>query len=386
MAADSSLPERMMERISKDTLTDLPIRYYIAALSFVALALLPNLLSVLTVLQMIAALYFVMFVISWDFVSGYTGQVSFGHTLFFAIGGYTTTLLNLEYGIDPIVGIVAGVALATIAGALMALPALRIEGHYLALFTLLPPLILLQLFQMYRDTFGGSQGLRSADRLIDAGDFTATAIANYYFSLAVFVFVFGIAWIITRSDTGSIFTAVRESEDAVASVGLNPAKYKIYAFTVSAAIGGLAGALFVHTPVGSASPSQLLEIGVMIEILLAGILGGFGTITGAVVGGFLIYWGLEWLSGVGWTIPVLDVTVGSIHNLLFFTLLLVVLLFLSEGLVPWATQKGRQLRASGTGDEPKAIPDGGRTSVSAVLSRYYESCIELFSAFKRNDR
>lgn len=386
MSDGSSLAERVTGQLSIATLAGLPVRYYVAILALIALALFPSVFPVLTVLQMVAALYFVMFVISWDFVSGYTGQVSFGHTLFFAIGGYATTLLNLEYGVDPAVGVVVGVVLAAIAGFLLSLPALRIEGHYLALFTLLPPLILLQVFQMYRDTFGGSQGLRNAEPLIDAGDFIATANASYYLTLAAFILVFGVTWVITRSDTGAIFTAVKESEDAVASVGINPNKFKIYAFVVSAAIGGFAGALFVHTPAGSASPSQLLELSVMIEILLAGILGGFGTITGAVVGGFLIYWGLEWFSGLDWTIPVIDVTVGSIHNLLFFALLLLMLLFLSEGLVPWLTEKGTQLRTRRRDDEPNAVPDGGRTAGRRALHRCYESCVELLDQFKNNDR
>ena len=376
----------LTERLSMATLTGLPIRYYVAILAFIGLALFPSVFSVLTVLQMVAALYFVMFVISWDFVSGYTGQVSFGHTLFFAIGGYTTTLLNIKHGIDPIGGIVVGVVLAAIAGLLLSLPALRIEGHYLALFTLLPPLILLQVFQMYRDTFGGSQGLENPEPLIDAGNFIATANVSYYLTLGAFVFVFGVAWVITRSDTGAIFTAVKENEDAVASVGLNPNKFKIYAFVVSGAIGGFAGGLFVHTPAGSASPSQLLELSVMIEILLAGIIGGFGTITGAVVGGLLIYWGLEWFSSAEWTIPVIDVAVNSIHNLLFFTLLLVMLLYLSEGLVPWVTEKGAQLRTRTRGDEPNAVPDGGQPPGGHTVRRYYERCIDLLTTFTRNDR
>lgn len=384
MTDDTTLGDRISARLSRDALTSLPIRYYIAAAFFLALLVLPLQLGVLTVLKMVSALYFVMFVISWDFVSGYTGQVSFGHTLFFAVGGYTTTLLNLQYGVDPLLGILAGVALATAAGFLMAIPALRIKGHYMALFTLLPPLILLQVFEMYRGTFGGSQGLSSPEYLIDMGDITSTAIAHYYLTLGVFVFVFGIAWVITRSDTGTVFTAVKENEDAVASVGLNPNKYKIYAFTLSAALGGLAGAVFVHTAAGSATPSQLLALVVMIEVLLAGILGGFGTITGAVVGGFIIYWGLDWVRGLDWTIPILEMTVGSMHNLVFFTLLLIVLLFLSDGLVPRVTEKGKELFRDD--EENKAITDGGQPSAKRTLNRYYDRIVEAINGLGGNNR
>jgi branched-chain amino acid transport system permease protein len=278
--------------VSAERLKQVPIRYYVGLLFFVGLALLPLGLETLDVLRMVGAFFFVTFVISWDFVSGYTGMVSFGHTLFFALGGYTTGILTLTYGIDPFVGILAGILVAAFAGALVGIPSLRIKGHYLALFTLLPPLILLRVFQLFREQTGGRQGLADPANLVELSDITATAYANYYLAFAVFIFVFLLAFLITRSDTGEIFTAIKENEDAVSSVGINPNKYKLFAFTLSAALGGLAGAVFVHTPAGSPSPTQLLALIVMIEVLISAIFGGFGTITGAMVGGFFFLLGL----------------------------------------------------------------------------------------------
>ncbi|WP_265112104.1 branched-chain amino acid ABC transporter permease [Halosolutus halophilus] len=338
-----------------------PPSYYLSVGFLAFLALIPGVLGTTNILLLTYSLFFVMFVISWDFVSGYTGLMSFGHTLFFAVGGYTTAILNIHYGVHPIPGIVGGVILAAIAGLLYGLPARNIEGHYLALMTLLPPLILERVFRLFKDTTGGETGLIGTENLIEMDSFAMTAWVNYYLAFGLFLVIFLLAWVITRSDTGTIFTAIKESEDAVASVGINPNKYKVYAFVMSAMMGGLAGAVFVHTPAGSASPSQLLSLVVIIDVLLASILGGLGTITGAVVGGMTIFWVREWLSDVSWTIPVLDIGVSDINDVLFFLLLLALLMFLTQGLVPWAQERGQRLLERRRADDAEVAADGGRT-------------------------
>lgn len=361
MPRDRSLVQELKKRATVRTLWRIPIRYYFAVVVGIALALGPHTgqMDALDLLQWMAAFYFVMFVISWDFVVGYTGQVSFGHTLFFAAGGYTTAILNLDYGVDPLFGILIGTVVATLAGLVYALPGLRLEGHYLALFTLLPPLILIRLFSMFRDRTGGAAGLPNPDLLLDVGDFTANAMANYYLSLGLLIGIFLLTWVITRSDTGQILTAIRESEDAVQSSGFNPAKFKVYSMLLSAAMGGFAGAVFVHTPVGSASPSQLLELALMLEILLASIIGGFGTITGAVVGGLFIYWGLEITRGSEAAIPLLDVPVAEVNTLLFYGLLLVLVYLLSEGILPWSYRQGNRILDRVRGETQQVRSDGG---------------------------
>lgn len=378
MADKPETRSQLTSWLSLKNVTSIPLRYLLGIVFFIGLALLPFQLGILDILQMTAAFYFVMFVISWDFVSGYTGQVSFGHTLFFAAGGYTTTILNIEHGLDPVLGIPLGVLVAGLAGFLLGVPGLRLEGHYLALFTLLPPLILLRVFKLRRDIFGGVKGLPNAEPLLDAGSFAAAAESHYYLSLALLMFIFGLAWVITRSDTGTIFTAIKESEDAVQSAGINPNKFKLYAFTLSAMMGGLAGAVFVHTPAGSASPTQLLELVVMIEILLASILGGFGTITGGLVGGFIIYWGMDWFEQLDWMVPVLEIPATRIDTLLFFGLLLVVLMFLSEGLLPWALRQGRRGLSVVRGGDA-AVTDGGPSTLDRQLEKFKHAM------FDRND-
>ena len=372
--------------LSVDRLKQVPVRYWIGFLFFVGLALLPTQIGTLDVLTMSSAFFFVVFVISWDFVSGYTGMVSFGHTLFFALGGYTTAILNLNYGIDPLIGIPVGILAAALAGLLIGLPALRIEGHYLALFTLLPPLILLRMFQLFRETTGGRQGLPDPTNLIEMDSFIATAEVNYYLAFGLLLFVFLLTFVITRSDTGEIFTAIKESEDAVSSAGINPDKFKLYAFTLSAALGGLGGAVFVHTPAGSPSPTQLLDLVVIIEVLIAAIFGGFGTITGSAFGGFFFFWVTDWFEGLDYMVPVLDVPVTQVDEILFFLMMLALLMYLREGVLPWATRSGRWVLSYARGGDPQAVADGGRSPLASVIENYRESYDDMIDKFNGRNR
>lgn len=376
---DESTTEDTSGLLSNFPLTAVPLRYHIGLIGLVALALLPFGLSIIDILKMTYALYFVVFVVSWDYLSGYTGQVSFGHTLFFATAAYTTTLLNLEFGVSPALGIVVGTLAAGLAGLFIGLPALRVHGHYLAIVTLLPPLIMERLFVMFSDTFGGSKGLSDPQNLLQAGSFDGTVVLNYYLGLAVFLLIFGLAYLITRSDTGVVFTAIQEDEDAVSSAGINPAKFKVFAWVTSALFAGFAGAVFAHSPVGGATPSQVLELGIMIEILIASIFGGFGTLVGPALGGFFVWWARDYISNLGMTVPVVNTPVQQVDILIFYVLMLVLLFYLPRGLLPWALNSGRIVldRTFGT---DSATPAGGERKTR--LERVRENINELMGRDK----
>ena len=367
-------------------LRGLPPRHWLGLLSLVVLGLLPvgNLLGIESIgvlgavtvpvsllgeseLRLLAgAFYFAMFAMSWDAVSGYTGQISFGHGLFFAIGGYTSALLNLGHGIDPVLAVPVGVVLAALAGIIIGVPALRLRGPYLSLVTLVAPLLLLEIFIFYSDIFGGEIGLGSPENIFGFG--LGDAVAIYYVAFVLLLLVLGILLAVTRSNAGAVFTAIRENEDTVASVGLNPAKFKIFAFVLSAAIGGFAGAMFVHTPVGNPTPSQLLTTQVNILVIIAAVLGGMGTIVGAAIGGMIIHILPDLLSGVDLVIPVLDAPVNEVDFLLFALITLVLLFVLPGGVLRWSIRQGRRLMARSRGDD--VVTDGGRTPVRQVLDSW----------------
>ncbi len=415
-------------------LGSLPLRHKLGLLGLLLLALLPvgNLVGIssvtlvggltvpltvdaLTLLKLSGALYFAMFAMSWDTVSGYTGQISFGHGLFFAIGGYTSALLNLGHGVDPILAVPVGVVFAAAAGIIVGVPALRLQGPYLSLVTLVAPLILLQIFIYKSEIFGGELGLSSPDNIFGFG--LQDAVAVYYVAFGLFVAILAVLLAVTRSDAGMVLTGIREDEDAIAASGINPAKFKTFAFVLSAAVGGLAGAMLVHTPVGNPQPSQLLSVTVNIEVIIAAILGGMGTIVGAAIGGLFIVLFRDALTSelsvpilqfdpgnfafrVGSfnvsevMVPVLNARIGDMSFLIFAVVTLVLLFVLPGGIVRWAIVMGRRAHArlrARFGDGVAA--DGGRDTDEALRGTApsetrspVESVIENYREFFRREK
>jgi branched-chain amino acid transport system permease protein len=103
----------------------------------------------------------------------------------------------------------------------------------------------------------------------------------------------------------------------------------------------------------------LLELTLMLEILLASIIGGFGTISGGVAGGLFIYWGLDWLQGSEVVLPLLERPIGDVATLVFFGMLLLLVYFLEEGLLPWSVRQGGRLRSRIRPGSEDAVTDGG---------------------------
>lgn len=359
---------------------DLPLRHRIGLVALLVLALAPlwsRLLyaggqDLLLLRTLTAALFLGMFAMSWDAVSGYTGQISFGHAVFFGVGGYSSALLNLGYGIPPALAIVCGTLFAGLAGLLIGVPALRLDGPYLSLVTLVAPIILLRVFVFRSDVFGGELGLPSPDPLIPTSGFAEATIAFFYVALVTFLLVLGVLLAVTRSDTGSVFTAIREDEDAVAAAGLNPAKFKIFAFLLSSMTGGLAGAVFVHT-IGKPTPSELLVTTVSIEVIIAAVLGGMGTIVGAAIGGIFLSLFRSYLSDVTATIPIVGIPVGHLDLLVFAVGTLLLLFYLPGGMVRWAIVAGQRRLA----ERKPAATDGGQTPIRQIATTWRRTITHL---------
>jgi branched-chain amino acid transport system permease protein len=391
MAGDTS------ERFAVVDPTALPPRHVLGLLGLVGIAALPLGVREITVLKLTGALYFAVFAMTWDAVSGYTGQISFGHALFFGVGGYTSGMLNIHLGVDPLLAIPAGIVAATVAGLVIGVPALRVQGPYLSLITLVAPIILLRVFVFFSEWTGGEIGLIGIAALVEG------TMANYYVAFGLFVFALVVFLAVTRSDAGSVFTAIREDEEAVSASGIDPEKFKIFAFALSAAVGGLAGAMLAHSNVGSVTPSQLLALTVSIEVIIATIFGGMGTIVGAAAGGLLFYMLRDVLRNlsqlvvptmglhtstplparivVDMVIPGLGIPLKEIDLLLFALITLGFLFFVPDGIVPRALRYGRQLDTRVRGGEVAA--DGGRPPVRAALARLGENLQRLFGGDDR---
>jgi len=215
---------------------------------------------------------------------GYTGLISLGHAAFFAVGAYTVAVLELQ-GAPFLVALVGAGVLTGIIGTVIGLPALRMRGIYLAMATLAFAFIVDEVIVRWSSVTRGNRGIMLSDATIlgvkiDSGE------RVYYVALVVFALVLIALINIMRSRTGRALSAIRDSEIAAASMGINVAIFKTMAFALSAAATGLAGAVYAHK-LGYISPEQF-DITLSIEFLIMVIIGGLGSIHGAVFGAIFV--------------------------------------------------------------------------------------------------
>ena len=192
----------------------------------------PYLFRILTLASIFAIL-----AASWDLLSGFTGQMNFGHALFFGVGAYTAALVNLHFHIPPWGSIPLGGLAAVLAGLVVGIPCLRLRGTYLALTTLAFPIILLGIVFAIPGITGGELGVSGLSRL------TGSRVGDYYLTVVLMIGLCTIMWKITNSNTGIIFHAIREDEVAVRASGINTTRYKLLAFSLSGFFAGISGGL-----------------------------------------------------------------------------------------------------------------------------------------------
>ncbi|MBI4124184.1 MAG: branched-chain amino acid ABC transporter permease [Betaproteobacteria bacterium] len=266
---------------------------------------------------------FAIFAASWDLLAGYTGQVNFGHALFFGAGAYTSGLMSQKLGVSPWLTIWAGAAVATLIGFLAGYLCLRLRGSYLSLATLAFPLIALGLLFAVPEFSGGELGISGLRRL------ATTPTQNYYVAaLAMLAVVFGL-WLLADSKFGIVLHAIRDDEVAARASGINTPRYKLVVFALSAAAAGFAGALFAHY-IRVAGPSTL-EVALSFQVVIWGIFGGVATVYGPVAAVFILYPLTEWLGSFK--------AFGELRLLIFAVIVLLVLLFMPRGLAPWVRDR-----------------------------------------------
>jgi branched-chain amino acid transport system permease protein len=302
----------------------------------VIMCALPYVVTTGTLRVFIFANFLAMFAMSWDIISGRTGYISFGHPFLIGVAGYTTAMLTYHLDVSLFLSIPAAVLAAMVAGTLFFVPALRTRGTYFALVTLAFMELLYGLTQVVQPKItGGTRGLSGLPSLVSG------AVPNYYLSFGV-MFVIGVVlWLLVRTRIGIALSAIRMDEDAVKSTGLNTTKLKLFAFMVSAAVAGVAGALYVHY-LGSIAPRGIFEINFLFTILVAALLGGPGTIIGPIIGAFFLTCLLEFLRPY---IP------GTERYFIYGLVALVLYYYAPKGLygiITWILERVGVLKAAGT--------------------------------------
>jgi branched-chain amino acid transport system permease protein len=220
---------------------------------------------------------------AWNIVGGYAGQVSVGHAMFFGCGAYGTLASHSHFGLPPIVGLPIGVTASIAIAALIGVPTLRLSGHYFSMATIAVA-ELVRLVVTNTEWLGGAQGLSGPAAPRTALDLSfISALPYYYLFLAVLAGLIGLTWHMERSRTGYYLRAIRDSERAARSLGAAAARYKLYAFILSAALTSVAGALYA-VMFGFVDPDSGLGILVSVKMVIMAALGGAGLLFGPLIG------------------------------------------------------------------------------------------------------
>lgn len=245
----------------------------------------------------------VLLAIGLDFILGYAGQLNLGHSAFYGLGAYVSTLLIVKLGIPFWVAFIAGVAFAGIAGTFLSLFAVRLRGHYLAIASLGFAVIVHQILLNWISLTQGPLGIYAIappPAIVIAG----VVIADFRNLAAFFYLVAGFAFLsyillsqLVRSPIGETLTAIREDEVSAASLGINGAAWKVFAFGVGSAVAGAAGCFYASF-VGTLVPDAFF-VSEAFTILAMVIVGGMGTLIGPVFGAILLTVLPEVLRGFG---------------------------------------------------------------------------------------
>lgn len=285
--------------------------------------------------DMFLMLMLVILASSINIIMGYTGYVSFGHIVFFGLGGYLAFFLTQEFQVHFMLAALIGGLGAGLIAFLLGIPVLRLRGAYFALATIGINEAFRAFFTNF-DLFGGSVGMFFNFAVYDAygGAKNAGQLA-YYAMVVLALATIATSFLIKKSKFGLGLMAIREDQDAAMVLGINPARFKVITYTISAFFPGVAGAIFFFKN-GLIEPGPAFELHRSIEALVMVMLGGYGTVTGPIVGA-VVY---ERLRGF----LITEQTLSNAHLVIAGVLLLLIVLFMTAGVIGWVRQHVPALR------------------------------------------
>jgi branched-chain amino acid transport system permease protein len=226
---------------------------------------------------------------AWNIVGGLANQTSLGHAAFFGIGAYTSTVLLLKFGISPWLGMLAGGALGGLAALVIAIPTMRLQGHYFALATLAFGEVMRVIANVWTSLTGGPGGL--------SVPFVPPSLAAYsfkllrphaYIALAALVIVTAIFEIIRRGAMGYRLRAIKQNPAAAEVIGVDTTRVKLQAAVISGALIAMLGTLYAQVAVFFDPDTVFGIASISIRIALIAIIGGIGTAAGPILGAFFI--------------------------------------------------------------------------------------------------
>jgi branched-chain amino acid transport system permease protein len=303
----------------------------------------------------ISANIFALFAISWDFLSGYTGQENFGHHFFVGVGGFMVglftvalvkgaTIEGVQY--SPLIGfqlpavviIPAGGIISAVFGLLIGIPCLRLSGLFLALATLAMGLIFVEFTDNILPILHPVLTTYCTEGVYNIAHLTGGNITSfYYITLSVMVVSLFMIYTYTRSHYGLLLKAIREDETATKAVGINTTYYKVAIFAVSAFFAGIGGTFYAYSL--GAITGMYIDTHLLLKIVSICIVGGMGTITGSFGGAYFLMFVLMGMDEIARLISDVTDIMGIraayriFEDIFYYGVIVIVMLFMPEGVI-----------------------------------------------------
>ena len=337
-------------------------RGWLVGLALAALVLLPLFVQG-TYYRFLGIVVFIYGIVAvgLNILAGYAGQLSLGHAALMAMGAYTTAILTKALapvaffaatGLHIWLGVIAGTAVAAAFGALLAFPALRVRGPYLAMVTIAFGWVIFKVLQEWVSVTGGDLGLASIPKA-QIGLYIFDTQSFYYVVLALFAVAFLLQQQLVGSQIGLAIRAMKHSEIAVSSVGINVHRLKVLVFVISAAFAGFGGTLFAHQQ-NYISPDNF-QFFSSVFFLLAVLFGGAGTLLGPVIGAAVLT-----------LLPEMLHDFEKFRLIVYGGFILVTLYFLPNGVMGLLERRGAARADSGSAARDAVQPDFAATAGASL--------------------
>jgi len=270
---------------------------------------------------------YIILTLSLNLIVGYTGLAALGHIAFACVGAYASSLIALNFGISPWIGLMVGACVASLLGLVIGFPSIRLKGDYLALATFGFGVIVYSVSKNWVDLTRGPMGLPGIPKFSFFG-VELQAVWAYLILVSVFVALTGFAINrIVNSPFGRILRSIRDDEIATLSIGTNVNKYKLIVFVIGAFFAGIAGSLYAHY-ITFIDPSSFTSME-SIAVLLMVVFGGMGNLKGSFIGALVLVILPELLRFLGMPSSV----AAPLRQMIYGLLLIVLMLKRPQGII-----------------------------------------------------
>lgn len=281
---------------------------------------------------------------AWSIAGGYAGMISFAHIVFFGFGAYTSTVLFLDAGLSPWLGLWLGGLISAVFAILIGYPLSKLRGHYFAIATFALQQVVQILFSNW-SFVGGANGL-SLPLKSGWGYFQfSSKLPYYYIILVLYALSVLVTYLMVKTKPGFYFRAIANDEDSAKRLGVDIARYKSLALGVSAFFAALAGTFYAQY-VLYIDPASILNINLSIIIVLVATLGGavylFGPLVGALILIPISEYARAWLGGTG----------RGVDLMIYGLLITIIVIYQPSGVVGWL----QRLRTFGRRPVPTGLP------------------------------